>query len=217
MHISWLGHSAFKIETKTPWRDEVTILLNPYQAPKSELPRNLKSDLVLLTNGQENTITLSGEPFIIDTPGEYEVKGVMVYAISVPSSSAGKPDGDKGKQLIYHFETELMSITYLGNFKGTLTDELVDKLGVVDIALVPTGDSNMVLSAKEATEIVNRIEPRIIVPHSFNPPGGKTNFEPVDQFAKLMGQKEKDWLPKFKISKRELPQDETKLVLLEKV
>lgn len=210
MHISWLGHSTFKIETKTPWRDEVTILLNPYQAPKSDLPRNLKSDLVLLTNGQENTITLSGEPFIIDTPGEYEVKGVMVYAIAVPN-------GDKNKQLIYHFETELMSITYLGNFKGILGDELVDKLGVVDIALVPTGDSKMVLSAKEAAEIVNRIEPRIIIPHSFNPPGGKTNLENIDQFAKLMGQKEKDWLPKLKIGKKDLPQDETKLVLLEKV
>ncbi len=65
MHISWLGHSAFKIETKTPLRDEVVILLNPYNFPRADLPRNLKSDLALLEQGEENTITLSGDPFII--------------------------------------------------------------------------------------------------------------------------------------------------------
>jgi len=209
MHISWLGHSAFKIETKTPLRDDVTILINPYQAPKSDLPRNLKSDITLLTNGRENTITLSGDPFIIDGPGEYEVKGVMIYAAPIIT-------GEKDKQMIYHLETEAMSLIYFGDFRGKLTDELVEKLGSFDILLIPCGNSK-VMTAKEASEIVNQMEPRIVVPHSFNPPGRKDPFEAVDPFAKLLGQKEKEWLPKFKIIKKDLPQEETKLVLLEKI
>ncbi|MEK7508542.1 MAG: MBL fold metallo-hydrolase [Patescibacteria group bacterium] len=208
MHITWLGHSAFKIETKTPLRDDVTILINPYQTPKSDLPRNLKSDISLLTNGKENTITLSGEPFIIDTPGEYEVKGVMIYAVPIVT-------GEKDKQMIYHLETEALSLIYFGDFRGKLTDELVEKLGSFDILLIPCGN-NQALSAKEAAEIVNQMEPRVVVPHSFNPPSRKDPFEAVDPFAKLLGQKEKEWLPKFKINKKDLPQEETKLILLEK-
>lgn len=210
MHISWLGHSAFKIETKTPLKEEVVLLLNPYQTPKSDLPRNLKSDLVLLTNGTENTITLSGEPFIVSTPGEYELQGVMIYAIPFGSANPKEP-----QQIIYHIETESMSVTYLGNFKGKITDEMADKLGVVDILLLPCGGKDL-LNADEASQIVNDLEPRIVIPHSFTPPGGKEAFDSVDKFAKLMGQKEKEWLPKFKVAKRDLPQEETKLILLNK-
>lgn len=208
MHISWLGHSAFKIETKTPWRDEVVILINPYLEPKADLPRNLKSDLVLLGSGEKNTITLSGEPFVISTPGEYEVRGVMVYAINISKNP-------KEPQLVFHFDTENVSTVFFGNFRGAVDEEMVDKLGLIDILLLPCGSGN-VLSANEASDLVNQLEPRIVVPHSFNPPNGKLPFEPVDKFAKLLGQKEKEWLPKFKVSKRDLPQDETRLVLLEK-
>ncbi|MCX6778741.1 MAG: MBL fold metallo-hydrolase [Candidatus Magasanikbacteria bacterium] len=209
MHISWLGHSAFKIETKTPLKEEVSILINPYNLPKSDLPRNLKSDLVLLTNGTDNTITLSGDPFVISTPGEYEIQGVMIYAFQVP-----KVDKEK-TQMIFHFETELMSLTFLGDYKGKLTDEMIEKVGVVDILLLPVGDKT-VLSADEANDIVGQIEPRVVIPHSFSLPGKSSGFEPVDKFAKLLGQKDVEWLPKLKISKRDLPQEDTQLVLLNK-
>lgn len=208
MHLSWLGHSSFKIETKTPLRDEVIILINPYNVPKADLPRNLKSDLVLLTKGEENTITLSGEPFIISTPGEYEIKGVMIYALATPNG--------KESQLIYHFETESLSLVYLGNVKDELSDELIDKLGAIDLLLIPCG-GDKILNAEQADHLVSQLEPRIVIPHSFNPPGRKDPYEPVDKFARLLGQKEKEWLPKLKVSKKDLPQEETKLVLLEKV
>jgi len=211
MHISWLGHSTFKIETKTTLKEEVVLLFNPYLVPKSDLPRNLKSDLVLLTNGEDNTITLSGDPFIISTPGEYELNGVMMYAIPVAPQTEKEP-----QQIIYHIETESMSLTYLGNFKGKITNELADKLGVIDILLLPCGDKNL-LTADEASSIVNALEPRIVIGHSFNQPGGKDLFEPIDKFAKLLGQKELEWLPKFKVAKRDLPQEETKLILLNKI
>ncbi|MBI5731899.1 MAG: MBL fold metallo-hydrolase [Candidatus Magasanikbacteria bacterium] len=209
MHISWLGNSAFKVETKTPLKEEVCLLLNPYQLPKADLPRNLKSDIVLLTEGAANTITLSGNPLIIATPGEYEIQGVMIYAIALPG-------GEKEKtQMIFHFETELMSLIFLGNFKGKLSDEIMEKLGVVDVALIPCGNKNA-LSAEEANALVGELEPRLVIPHSFNPPGGNHPFEPIDKFAKLLGQKEKEWLPKLKISKKDLPQEETRLALLSK-
>lgn len=212
MHLSWLGHSAFKIETKTPLRDEVVILLNPYNVPKADLPRNLKSDLVLLTNGVENTITLTGDPFIIATPGEYEIKGVMVYAVALPASSAGK----KEPQLIFHFETEGLSLIYLGNFRGSLDDELIDKLGTIGLLLIPCGGGDL-LTANEAADLTNQLEPRMVIPHSFNPPGRRDPFETVDKFAKLLGQKEKDWLSKLKVNKKDLPPEEMRLVLLEKI
>jgi len=210
MYISWLGHSTFKIETKTHLKEEVLILINPYNFPKSDLPRNLKSDIVLLTNGAENTITLSGDPFIISTPGEYELQGVMIYAIPLP-----KDLENEKPQIVFHFETEHMSITYLGDFKAKLNTETIEKLGIVDIAMIPCGNRT-VLTAEEANAIVNDIEPRVVIPHSFNPPDKNYPYEPVDKFAKLLGVKEKEWLPKFKVVKKDLPQDETKVIFLNK-
>lgn len=208
MHISWLGHSAFKIETKTPLRDEVVVLLNPYNFPRADLPRNLKSDLALLSQGEENTITLSGDPFIIKSPGEFEVKGVMIYVLETP--------GTKKAGLIFHFETESISLVFLNGFKGEMDEEMIDRLGAVDILLLPCGN-NETLSAEAAANLVKQLEPRLVIPHSFNPPGRKDPFEPIDKFAKLLGQKEKEWLPKLKISKKDLPQEETRLILLEKI
>lgn len=210
MHISWFGHSFFKIELKNPRHEEVIILIDPYQNQKNGMPRNLKADIALLSHGTDGTIALSGSPAVIASPGEYEIKGVMIYSQFLKRKDA----------LVFQIEAEDMSLAHLGRLSGNgekeISDELAEKLGMIDVLFVPVGGRN-VLDSQQATTLVNQLEPRLVIPMCFNPPGGKDAYEPVDKFLKIMGQKEMAALPKLKLFKKELPQEETRIVVLEKV
>ena len=210
MHISWLGETTLKIETKSSQHDEVTVLCDPYISKTNDLPRNLKSEIVLGSRGLGEMNTLSGEPFIITTPGEYEVKDVMIYAHLLPHTEQEK------SALIFQIETEQLSIVHLGALPTpSLSEDLESRLGAIDILIVPVGGGGA-LTAEQASKLINDLEPRIVIPYNFNPPNEKQPLETVDKFLKLFGQKEKEWLPKLKITKRELPTDETRVVLLSK-
>ncbi|MBI5230442.1 MAG: MBL fold metallo-hydrolase [Candidatus Magasanikbacteria bacterium] len=210
MNLYWLGETAFKIETKSTQHDEVTILCDPYLSKTNALPRNLKSDIVLGSRGSKDMITLSGEPFTITTPGEYEVKDVMVYAHLLNHAEQEK------SSLIFQIETEHLSIVHLGACAhSSLPEELESRLGAIDILIVPVGGGGT-LTADQASKLINDLEPRLVIPTNFNPPNEKQPLESVDKFLKLLGQKEKEWLPKLKIAKRELPNEETRVVLLSK-
>lgn len=207
MQITWFGHSFFKIEAKNHLNQEVVILIDPYTDQKGAVPRNLKADLVLLSRGPADTIALSGEPAIISSPGEYEIKGIMIYTQVLKKTS-----------LVFQVSVENVAVAHLGRLGATPekeAEELADKLGVIDVLLLPVGGHD-VLDSQGAAALASQLESRLAVPMFFNPPGGKENYEPVDKFLKLMGQKEVERLPKLKIAKKDLPAEETKVVLLEK-
>lgn len=210
MNLYWLGETAIRLETKSTQHDEVTILCDPYLSKTNSLPRNLKSDIVLGSRGGKDMITLSGEAFLITAPGEYEVKDVMVYAHLLNHNEMEK------SSLIFQIATEHLSIVHLGSCALTsLPEELESRLGAIDILIIPVGGVGG-LNAEQASKLINDLEPRLVIPTNFNPPDEKQPLDTVDKFLKLLGQKEKDWLPKLKISKRELPSEETRVTLLTK-
>jgi len=65
-------------------------------------------------------------------------------------------------------------------------------------------------------EIINEIEPRIVIPMHYKIPGLKVDVESADKFLKEMGASKAEKMAKLKISKKDLPQEEMKVILLEK-
>lgn len=215
MTITWFGQSCFKIQDK-----DVTLITDPYGRDSGfKLPR-LTADIVTVShdhldhnNIEEVKGTSSGTPFTITSPGEYEVKGVFVYGIPLRHD---KNDGqDQELNIAYRIEMENISIAHLGNISHNLTEDQVSKLDGVDILLVPVGGKYTV-GAHEAAEIVNKIEPRIVIPMHYKIPGLKVDIETVDKFLKETGAGKVEKIPKLKIVKKDLPQEETKVILLEK-
>jgi hypothetical protein len=95
MHISWLGQSAFKIEFKTS-QSEGTLHIDPYEHEKESMPRSITTDIVLLTHGEKDVITLSKEPCTIAEAGEYEYKEDLIYGFQTART--------KNAPLIYRLE-----------------------------------------------------------------------------------------------------------------
>ena len=200
MHISWLGTSAIKIQTK-PHNEDVIIAIDPYKPEKGSFPRSLAPQIGLYTRGVEGSITLSGDPFVLSTPGECETRGVLVTAVQ----------GHEKGQVFYRIDSEYMNVGHLGNAKKELTDKQLEILGDVDVLIVPVGGGD-VYDAEQAVKAVNAVDPRIVIPvwhKSDNDP----TVDPVSAFIKAFGSKDIVEETKTIIKKKDLPQEDTRVIV----
>jgi L-ascorbate metabolism protein UlaG (beta-lactamase superfamily) len=211
MTIFWLGQAAFKIIDK-----EVTIAIDPYDKIGLKMPK-FQAEILLITHDHSDhnyQEAIKGDPFIIDSQGEYEVKNVFVYGL--PAYHDNKQGAESGKITIYIIELEGMKIAHLGDIgQESLTDEQLEELEGVDILLIPVGGEETI-NGTGAVKIISQIQPRIVIPMHYKIPGLNTKLEPVDKFLKEFGVSAPEKMEKLKISKKDLPQEETKVIILEK-
>ncbi|MFA5954190.1 MAG: MBL fold metallo-hydrolase [Patescibacteria group bacterium] len=199
MTITWLGQNCFKIEGKS-----ATVVVDPFEGSKGNRMPKVAADLLLLLRSypEKERDFLKDNAFIIETPGEYEVKEVLVE---------GQASG-ANRETVFRMVVDGVHIGHLGNQKE-LDETAAELLEGVDILFVPVGGGE-VLSSSEAAAVVNKIEPRIIIPMHFKEESAP-KLEPVGTFAKELGQATVEHLKKFVVTKKDLPNDETKLVILD--
>jgi L-ascorbate metabolism protein UlaG (beta-lactamase superfamily) len=212
MHIVWHGHSMFKIMSK-----EATIVTDPYDSKMVGLtsPRP-KADIVLVSHQHEdhnNVSIVKGEYKLISGPGEYEVKGVHIRGIETYHDD--KKGAERGLNTVYVFTTEEMNLAHLGDLGQPLDDEQIEEIGEVDVLMIPVGGV-YTIDHRQAEEVVNQIEPRLVIPMHYKIPKLKIKLDPVDKFLADMGASKVEPLPKLSLKKKDLPREETKVVLLEK-
>lgn len=210
MQIFWQGYSSIRIESKNG--DQVsTLVTDPFENEASvRFPRTIESDIVLLSNedrGRFNLEALNGKPFIISQPGEYEARGVFVDAIRDPNV------GDQ--MIIYRIMTEGMSIAFLGRVNRKLTNTELERLESIDVLLLPVGGGDG-LSPTIAADLINEIEPRVVVPIHYAIPGIKTELGTVEAFCKHLGACQKEDMTRLKIQKKDLPVDAMMVAVLER-
>lgn len=203
MHISWLGNTAVKIQVK-PFDKDIVIVIDPYRPSAGNFPRSLAPDIGLYTRGEENSITLSGNPFILSTPGECETKGVLITAT----------EGHWPGALMLRLDAEGLSVGHLGLANKQFTDTQLETLSGVDILFVPVGNGES-YDAEAAAKAVNAIEPRVVIPMAFKC-DTDPKAKPVDEFLKEMGAKNGAPEKKVIIKKKDLPQEDTQVIVLSK-
>ena len=198
MIINWLGNLSIKLQDKIA-SDGTTVLINPVNAAT-------EGTIVAWTNPQEKDKKVKGVPFVIDCAGEYDTSGVLIEGIdSYPEDAAAK--NLPADNLIYRVEIDDISVVHLGSLSRSLTDEQLGKLSGVDVLLVPIGGNKMI-DASEAAAVVARIEPRLVVPIGYEDAGQVEKF--VKQLGVVPTQEEK-----LRLTKKDLPQEEMELVILQ--
>ncbi len=203
MHISWLGTTALKLQTK-PFDTDVIIIIDPYKPEKGSFPRSLTPHIGLYTHGEKNSVTLSGNPFVLLNPGEIDTHGVLVSAV----------EGHDESNIMIRIDVEQMSLAHIGMTNKQLTTKQLDVLSGVDILCIPVGHKDS-YDAEQAVKVVNAIEPRIVIPIAFksdNDPTAKS----IDIFLKEIGSKNGSPEKKVIIKKKDLPQEETEVIVLAK-
>lgn len=213
MYLSYLGHSCFKLQDKIG-PDGVMLVTDPFEAEVVGIKMpSFEADIVTVSHDHKdhnNIKAIRKNPFIIRTAGEYEVSGVFIEGID--SWHDNKEGAERGSNIIYRIEVDDISITHLGDLATTLDTKQLEKLEGTDILLVPVGGT-FTLDAKKAVEVINQIEPRIIIPMHYQMDGGKIKLDSLDKFIKEIGLKPTAE-EKLKITKKELPVEDMELVIL---
>lgn len=212
MYITWLGHASFKIQDKTG-ADAVTIITDPFDNKIGlKMPR-VEADILTISHDHDdhaNRDAVKGNPFEINTAGEYEIKGVAIEGVEAPHDD--KEVKERGKTIIYRIDMDDITVVHLGDLGRTLDSKQLERLVGADILLIPVG-GKYTIDFKKAVEVVSQIEPRIVIPMHYKVPGLKLDIDEVDKFVKEIGLKPRQE-EKLKINKKDLPQEEMELVIL---
>ena len=175
----------------------------------------IKDDIVLVTHNHpdhNNLEDMNPEAFLINTPGEYEKKGIAIRGISsYHDKSEGK---ERGMNTIYVIKAEDVTICHLGDLgQEKLDEKQVEEIGDIDILLVPVG-GNYTINYKEAIGVIGQIEPKIIIPMHYKIKDLKVEIEGPEKFVKELGLTPEK-VDKYKISKKFLPLEEMRLIMFE--
>ena len=122
--IYWAGQSCFQISVSTSKDHSADIVIDPFDESVGLKLPNLSADIALVTHNHpdhNNIKDLKGTPFVIQGPGEYEVKEVFIQGI--PSFHDDVSGKEKGQNTIYLIEAEDIRFCHLGDLgQKQLTD-----------------------------------------------------------------------------------------------
>ncbi|HLD21179.1 MAG TPA: MBL fold metallo-hydrolase [Patescibacteria group bacterium] len=214
MQISWNGFSSFEIITKTSSGD-VRLVTDPYQNSTGlRFPRTLEAEILLESHDEEdanNREAVVGSPYIIDLPGEFEVRSVFVFGVSAVLKREEK--GRKIQNLLFRIETEGMRLAHLGALDRPLTDEELQKLENIDILMIPVGGGRY-MDPSIASEVISQIEPRVVIPMTHALPSMKEPLSSIDDFCKAFGTCRREDMNKYKVTRKDLPEEDMVIISL---
>jgi hypothetical protein len=203
-------------------RDAV-VVADPYQAVVGPTGRGITGEIVTISHPDDHplpkakgrrsrdggTILPSSleEAFVLDGPGEYEVRDVLVTGVRTYRDDA--KGTERGKQTAFVVELDGMHTIHLGEIGHLLTEEKLGDIGPIDIACVPVGGA---LSPQKAAELIAQLDPKIVVAMPLDEEAAETK-DAVAKFFHEMGG-EPAVQPKLSVTISGLPA-ETTTVLLE--
>ena len=203
MTLYWHGGNCVSIQNK-----EAELVIDPQDLEK-ELKLAKPAEVFLLaspelrrsgltSDSKSVKIPAKSSSFIINMPGEYDTKGFFVMGL-----------GEIVGGVIYIVESEGIRVCHLPDIKKELTDEQLEMISDVDVLLADIGNND---DSNEITaKVINQIEPRIVVPMGYDPAKKQKTF------LEEMGASGNEPQNKLSIKKKDLPQEETEIVILNAV
>ena len=184
MFITRLKQGQFWIKDKAK-QPKVSIFLGEFD--KKTKNTSLKEVDIILAGLQKQISNLPENVFLINYPGEYDVKDVMVRGIQ------------DGEHIIYTIDLFGEKIVYLEGLKNTnIDDHKLEQLGEVHVLITAINGND--LDPKSAVKIVNRIEPRLVIPIDYKQ-------EDLIQFLKILGVEHQPEEESLQIQANALPEE----------
>ncbi len=204
MVISYAGGECFKVS-----QGDLTLAFNPPAKDSKLASAKFGADIALVSlnhkdfNGVESAAFGERQPFVIEGPGEYEVKDVAVRGFGTPSAYGGAPTVNT----IYSVLLEGMNLCFLGALStAELPAAAKQELDDIDILFLPVGGDG-VLEHAPAYKLAVQLEPKVIIPMHYD----ATTLKAFLKEAGAEGTKPED---KLTIKKKDLEGKEAEVVVL---
>lgn len=204
MIVTYQGLESFRIS-----HGDLVLALNPVSKDSKFRAKSIGADITLIStnhpdmNGRDTTSRGDKDSFIIDGPGEYEVKDVTIKGFLSKSSYGGK----ELFNTIYRISFEGMNLCFLGALgNAELDSKVIEALEDIDILITPIGGDG-VLEAAAAYKLAVSLEPSIIIPMHYDD-------KSLKQFVKEGGEEKVDSQDKLVLKKKDLDGKEGEIVVL---
>ena len=203
MEIQYYGANCVRLSDK-----RASVLIDD-NLEEVGLKSIIKPDEILVfTHGRTKSLKSN---FIIQGPGEYEVLETSI--IGIPARAHMDTEGNKAT--MYSIKIQNFDVGVLGHIYPDLSDEQLERLGVVDILILPVGGNGYTIDANAAAHLIKKIEPKIVIPTHYADPAIKYEVPQAELslFMKEMGISEFESVDSLKIKETDLG-DKTKVIVL---
>ncbi|MEI6352710.1 MAG: MBL fold metallo-hydrolase [Candidatus Nomurabacteria bacterium] len=172
MIITHFNKQHFKIQL-----GDLSFSFNPVSKDSDSSTNKYGADVVFITtntpdyNGSELIGFGDKTPFVISSPGEYEVQDIFIKAFgSFVDLSLNKKSKEKTKlqNTSYVMNIDNMKICFLGCLKEDLTPEQKEIIDEVDILFVPVSSTEEILNAYDANKLATKLEPKLVIPMDYD-------------------------------------------------
>ncbi|RYG75246.1 hypothetical protein EON80_01295 [bacterium] len=178
MRLTFLGHAAFLIETAGQ-----RIITDPYSSQIGYAPIHESADVVTISH--ENPVYHS---CLEELEGDFEVvKGLQILEtgarmgeVTFGAVEVFEKLPDEGPNAMVWIESEGLRILHMGDCGPLPSDETLAKCGKVDVLLALAGGTPTIDLADLMT-MVEKLQPRIIIPMHFAVPGLTMSALPVEE------------------------------------
>lgn len=156
-------------------------------------------DAVVVATESRFLVDDSGAKLVIEGPGEYEVGEVSIKGVKATRHL--DTSADEQIATVYRLEIGDARVAIIGNIASKLSEDQLEAIGVVDIAIVPVGGNGYTLDAVDAAAVVRQVEPRVVIPVHYA--DSAINYEvpqdDVDLFIKELASPVEPAGSKFKV------------------
>lgn len=211
MEITWYGHSCFRLTQ----RNYATIVTDPYDSDVTGYPAHkLKADIVTISHDApgHNHLAAVDATHVLPGPGEYEIGAVFIQATAIYDTQAEAPRHN----IVYVFDYDGVAVAHLGDLDHIPNQSVIERLGQIDVALIPVGGGSA-LVASQAAEVISLLEPGIVVPMHYKTHYTTLELDPVERFLKEMGVSNIEDVPQeesLKVTASSATPEQTQVVVL---
>ncbi len=191
MDIEYKGANCIVITTK-----KTTVVIDPKLSGVGLKDFTAKNSVVLAT--QVDLLAHAEDAVVVDRPGEYEVRDISI----VGAAAERLIDHDASlNSTIYRLTVGDITFAVVGHVSTPLTEEQLEAIGVVDVAIVPVGGSGYTLDAHQAVAAVRQIDPKVVIPTHYADKALKYEVPQMDlePFVKELGAPQVEKTPKWKL------------------
>ncbi len=169
MEITWYGRTCIRLRGR-----DAVVVADPYQAVVGPTGRGISGDIAIFSHPDDTPLpkakgrrSRDGKTvlpssleaaFVLDSPGEYEVRDVLVTGVRTYRDD--QRGALRGSQTAFAVELDGLHTIHLGEIGHLLSEEKLADIGPVDVACVPVGGS---LTANKAAELVAQLDPKVVV------------------------------------------------------
>lgn len=212
MRIKYLGHSCFQIETSG-----IKIITDPYTKVGYELEKGLTADVVTLSHQHfdHNYVAAIQSDFVcLKDATKREISGVTFEGIKTfHDPEQGRL---RGENILFKIQAENITLCHFGDLGEACREELLKKIGKVDVLLLPIGGT-YTIDAAQAVEYVKRLNPAIVIPMHYRPKDGALDIADEQAFLSTFDKANIAFVGcETEIAKKDVEESNAKIIFMER-